>query len=152
MCSVTEMDQFDDRIWIGPCEGAHPDRLAEKGITAVVNLTADEFDYGDLTGFHYYKVGQEDGRRISKRRLGEYLAWMDLTLEAGHRVYLHCHLGASRTPSFLIAWLIHHHGVPTGSSAQEEWDRWLGEITAIRAFTAPHPELQESVIRYFTSQ
>jgi hypothetical protein len=143
--------RFSERIWLGNLAAMlDPHWLQSQGITAACNLSRGKTMLAEV-GLHCLNVEQDDGAAIEDKTLEEFLAWMDDAWIQGHTILVACAAGVSRTPSFLIAWLLHNEGVH-GSGAERRWDELEVEVRSCRAFIAPHPLLKASVLGYLQKE
>jgi protein-tyrosine phosphatase len=115
------LSQVLPHLFVGSCPTSTDDidRLkTDYGVTAILNLQTDhDFDYWDLDWGRLAAHCQESGidvRRIPvrdfdgldlRKRLSECVQALDELLRASHTVYLHCNVGAGRSPSVAIAYL-----------------------------------------------
>lgn len=145
--------QFSDRIWLGNFTSlANVEALERRGITAVCNLSGPPTPSA-CSRMKYLEVTQDDGAIIEDATLESFLEWMDEAWAEGHVVLLACAAGISRTPSFLIAWLLHTGGFyGVAEDAQAEWARLQNSISTCRPIIRPDPILRDSVLRYLSSR
>jgi protein-tyrosine phosphatase len=116
-----EYVELVDQLFLGsrPETTADIDRLRlDSGVTAVLNLQTDddmraihlvweplEVHYRN-TGIELCRVPVRDFDPVDLReKLPECVRTLDHLLAASHSVYLHCTLGASRSPTVAIAYL-----------------------------------------------
>ncbi len=114
------------QLYIGSCPASTDDidhLKADYRITAILNLqTDDDLDYWDVdwnglearchelgTGVRRIPVKDFDGSDL-RRKLSECVAALDELLRAGHTVYIHCDIGAVRSPTVVIAYLVWRRG------------------------------------------
>lgn len=145
------MAKFSDRIWIGRgLDAQDTESLKAVGVTAIANLTKEDFKCDP--GFQVLMLNQNDDQAISVKTLDRFLEWMAEREANQDIVLVHCHAAISRTPSFLIAWLIYSHGVPANAGAdwlRREWDMWEYRIAKVRPIIHPAKQLKDSIIGYF---
>jgi protein-tyrosine phosphatase len=121
-----KISQVVPRLFVGSCPTNTDDidhLKAEYGITAILNLQTDnDFDYCDLDWgrieAHCHEVGimvrrvpvrDFDGLDLRKK-LSQCVQELDALLKDGGRVYIHCNVGAGRSPSVVIAYLVWRQG------------------------------------------
>ena len=120
------LSQVVPRLFVGSCPTNTDDidhLKAEYGITAILNLQTDnDFDYCDLdwerieAHCHDLKI---EVRRIPvrdfdgldlRKKLFPCVQELDELLRNSHTVYIHCNVGAGRSPSVVIAYLVWRQG------------------------------------------
>ncbi len=115
-------------------------RLADRGITAVVNLRT-EFD-DQAVGiapprYLYLPTVDDDPPTLEQlHQASEFIA-QEVAQKGG--VYIHCGAGIGRAPTAAAAYL-----VSTGLTPNEAWER----IRAVRPFIRPKPAQVEQIERY----
>lgn len=96
----------------------------EHGVTAVMNLQDDpdlaskglrlrelERAYGQH-GLEFHRLAIADGdNAMLLARIDRAVALVHASLDAGHRLYLHCNAGMNRAPTVAIAYLHVHRGL-----------------------------------------
>src|SRR3972149_260539 len=114
-----DVSQIFSKLFVGSYPGDIEDIDQLKrdfGITAVLNVQTDEdlaywgINWGRLE-CHYHKLGVEIQRAPVRdfdpvdlrRKLPECVKVLDLLLQQGHNVYVHCSMGINRSPSVAIA-------------------------------------------------
>jgi protein-tyrosine phosphatase len=111
------------QLYVGSCPASVEDinhLKADYRITAVLNLqTEDDFDHCNLdwNGLEarYHELGIEVQRIPLQdfdgpEKLAQCVAALDELLRAGHTVYIHCNLGAVRSPTVVVAFLVWRRG------------------------------------------
>jgi hypothetical protein len=139
----------DDFLYIGSATDAQDTkRLQDLGIQAVINLTGT--DWGtDQRFFDYFQLHQDDMVAVSPKKLERFLGWVDGLLAKKVKTLVHCQVGRSRAPSFIIAWKIHRLGVALPRTLEELWGDYEKAILEERPFILPHPVLKASLLDYF---
>lgn len=149
---ANRFSRYSDRIWLGNFTSlANAKGLERRAITAVCNLSGHATPVDDC-GIKYLEVKQDDGATIEDVTLERFLEWMDEAWAEGHVVLLACAAGVSRTPSFLIAWLLHTGGFYGAADAISEWTRLQNSIAGCRPIIRPDPILRDSVLRYLSTR
>ena len=104
----------------GQVPSARPDRLADAGITLVVDLTEEsEYGlppYGALlpAGLRAVRVPIADYSCPAPATMAGVLDLIDAELAAGGVVYVHCYGGVGRTGTVVGCWLV-RHGTPAAA-------------------------------------
>jgi len=102
------MDRITENIYIGNVfEAQNIDLLKEHSITAVLNVAFElknSFSFLDdeICTTH---VGLIDGVEISTPAIYAAVLQLGALMKAGHRVLVHCHMGASRSPFVVLCYL-----------------------------------------------
>ncbi len=115
-------------------------RLAARGITAVVNLRA-EFDdaAAGIAPERYLHVPAVDDTPPTLEQLHEGAAFIAEEIARGGGVYIHCGAGVGRAPTMAAAYL-----VSTGLVPDEAWAR----IRAVRPFIRIKPGQAAQIERF----
>jgi protein-tyrosine phosphatase len=143
-----------DAYWVDPGRllagryPSSPDRLAEAGVTLVVDLTEEGElpPYGVPAGLRAVRVPIADFSCPTPATMGAVLDLIDAEVAAGGVVYVHCRGGLGRTGTVVACWLVRH-----GASAEDA----LAELTALRARTptadsaSPETPEQKHFVREF---
>lgn len=100
---VSNPSQLAPHLWLaGAATARQHELLRQLGITAVVNLTPDDFGCAEA-GFKVLHLKIDDGADLPDGVLDTFLSAMDDWERAGEVILIHCHAGISRTSSFAIA-------------------------------------------------
>jgi len=135
-----EVDQVLPNLFLGSCpaEPADVERLKRDfAVTAVLNVQTDE-DFQHLgldgpgleecyrrSGIELCRVPVHDFDRDDlRRRLPACVDALGRLIDEGHTVYVHCTMGAGRSPSVVIAYL---HWV-----AERDLDEAFGHVSRCR--------------------
>ena len=115
-------------------------RLAERGITAVVNMRS-EFDDNDagIAPARYLHLPTLDDHAPTLDQLGAGTAFVAEEVARSGKVYIHCGSGVGRAPTMAAAYL-----VGTGLSIEEAWAR----IRRVRPFIRPTAEQVDQLERF----
>lgn len=146
--------KLSERLYLaGAATAREHDKLREMGVTAVVNLTPEDFGC-EAAGFKVLHLKIEDAAEMLDpvATVGRYLAQMDAWHASGETVLIHCHAGISRTSTFAIAWLMHQRGAKSTSDLRGMWSRAEDEVGAARPIIMPHVLLKRAVLHYFESR
>ena len=92
-------------------EGALPqvlDSLRREGIGAIVSLTERPLDAAPIREFEfeYLHVPVEDFTAPTAAQIDRVMAFIEGSLEAGHKVLVHCWAGIGRTGTMLACFLV----------------------------------------------
>jgi protein-tyrosine phosphatase len=120
------LSQILPHLFVGSCPTNADDinhLKVDYGITAILNLQTDhDFDYCDLDWSRIESRCQDLGievRRIPvrdfdgvdlRKKLSQCVQALDELLRTDHIVYTHCNVGAGRSPSVAIAYLVWRQG------------------------------------------
>jgi hypothetical protein len=86
--------------------------ILESGITAIMSLRTDEPDY-DLSRFQRYHIcSVEDLEPFPYRKLVEAIRFLNTAVSDGHKVYVHCFAGMSRSPFVVACYLMLARNIP----------------------------------------
>ncbi|MGD2145628.1 MAG: dual specificity protein phosphatase [Anaerolineae bacterium] len=120
------------------------DRMAARGITAVVNLRL-EFDdqVARIAPQRYLYLPTVDDTPPTMEHLRAGVDFIADEISQGGGVYVHCGSGVGRAPSMAAAYL-----VSTGLSPEEAWE----SIRAVRPFVRPRPEQVARVKEFSKAQ
>jgi protein tyrosine phosphatase (PTP) superfamily phosphohydrolase (DUF442 family) len=115
-------------------------KLAERGITAVVNMRV-EFDDNDagIAPSRYLHLPTADDEPPTLVQLREGVAFIAQEIARGGGVYVHCGSGVGRAPTMVAAYL-----VSTGLTPEQAWAR----IRQVRPFIRPRQEQIAQVERF----
>ena len=98
------MNFITDNIFVGDSQDAkNIDLLGELDVSACLNC-AEDLDY-DCPAEQYSKVGLVDGPCDQKEKLVQAVDELDILLEGGHRILVHCHCGVSRSAIVVATWI-----------------------------------------------
>ncbi len=103
-----------DNLWLGSQHDA--DELVRKNpekITAILNVRGPDAYYppgrdqsAEHPGKAYKYIPAPDTGFISPKHAKEALAWLREQTEKGERILIHCKHGISRSPGFLVAFMV----------------------------------------------
>jgi predicted protein tyrosine phosphatase len=120
------------------------------GITAVANLTPDDFGCADA-GFKVLHLTIDDATAPPRERRAIHRT-MQSWEASGDVVLIHCHAGISRTSAFAIAWLMHTRGANAQSDLLTMWSTSEDIVGAVRPIIMPHYLLKRAVIQHFAER
>jgi protein-tyrosine phosphatase len=116
-----DLSQVLPRLFVGSCPASREDinhLKADYGVTAILSFQTDhDLDYCDLDWNRLETRCRElaiEVRRIPvrdfdgedlRRKLSRCVHALDELLGSGHTVYVHCNVGAGRSPTVVIAYL-----------------------------------------------
>jgi predicted protein tyrosine phosphatase len=149
---VSNPSKLTDRLWLaGAATARQHDVLRSLGITAVVNLTPD--DYGcEEAGFKVCHIQIDDAAALDTEPIVRFLSTMDEWERDGDVVLIHCHAGISRTSSFAIAWLMHRAGASHDTDLRAMWSRFEDAVGAARPIIMPHYLLKRAILNHFDAR
>jgi hypothetical protein len=133
--------KITDRLFVGNvCNAAgFADGDNEHGITAVLNVSTEP-PYPKHDNIVYMHVPFPDGEDIPPRQFAECIAFMKFCYENGHKIFVHCAAGMSRSPSILASFM---HYIKLF-----EFDAGLEHIRSIRPVVMPAPAIKASCRRW----
>lgn len=102
-----------DSIAVGsyPLDAAF-DEILVSGVTAIISLRIDEPDY-DLTRFdRYHLCPVNDMEPFPYERLVDAIRFLHAAVHDGHKVYVHCFAGMSRSPFVVACYLMLTRNIP----------------------------------------
>ena len=137
------MNKVREGLWISDLYSvANKETLDGAGITAILScVMPDERVFlRDPHGRKISHVNINDGEPYPFHWLTKALEQLDLWLQDGEVVVVHCAAGISRSSSTVIAHLI-GHGLT--------WDEAEKEVRAARPIIQPHPDLKRSILQYY---
>lgn len=111
------------------------------GITAIVNLMEVNHYNPTVLGYKYLHKGFPDDSYPPHSYLKEILDFIDLNIQNGGKVLIHCAMGISRSGGIVIAWLLKNH-------SNWKWNDALNYVHKSRLIY-PAIEIKESILDYF---
>jgi protein tyrosine phosphatase (PTP) superfamily phosphohydrolase (DUF442 family) len=145
----SQPSRLSDRIYLGGSWTARAhELLRELGVTAVVNLTPDDFGCA-AAGFKVHHAPIDDATALAPGVIGAFLLRMDAWEQSGDVVLIHCHAGISRTSTFAIAWLMYKAGCHQGTDLAAAWRVAEDVVARARDIIMPHYLLKRGVLAFF---
>lgn len=134
-------DEVTPRLWIGArlTEGQAEEAL-RRGVTAVLDLTAEFSEAAPLLESRYLNVPILDLTRPTSEQLDRCLAFLSENASPG-TVYIHCKIGYSRSAAVAGAYLM---ASGAAASATEAVDR----LRAVRRSIVIRPEAWDTLKRF----
>lgn len=135
------MNKVRDGIWISDIYSVAMTLKDYPQITAIMSCVMPDERY--FLPPHDKKrswIEINDGEPYPFHWLTKALEQLDLWLQDGEEIVVHCAAGISRSSSTIIAHLMGH-----GSS----WDEAEAEVRTARPIISPHPELKRSILQYY---
>jgi len=124
------MDWITNEIALGGID----DSRDPEGVDAVLNVAAEVPVLHHLPCLHL-KI--EDRRSITRRDFSRAIRFLTERTSVGHKVLVHCYAGASRSPSFVAAFLSKTTGISTAEALKIiQQKRWIAD---------PDPEVWLSI-------
>jgi len=99
-------DELTPRVWIGGVLNSHEAAaLIEKGVTAVLDLTAEFSEAASFRSLTYKNIPILDLTAPTAAQLDQMVSFIERESAAGI-VYVHCKIGYSRTAAVACAYLM----------------------------------------------
>jgi predicted protein tyrosine phosphatase len=124
------VDWITNEIALGDID----DSRDPEGVDAVLNVAAEVPVFHHLPYLH---LEIEDRRSITRRDVSRALRFLTGHTSAGRKVLVHCYAGASRSPSFVAAFLSKTTGISTAEALKIIQDK--------RRVTDPDPAVWLSI-------
>lgn len=135
------MNKVRDGIWISDVYSVAMELKNHPEITAVMScIQPDERTFLAPHDKKKCFIEINDGEAYPFSWLTKALEQLDLWLQDGENVVVHCAAGISRSSSTIIAHLIGHGAT---------WDEAEEEVRRARPIIMPHPELKRSILKYY---
>ncbi len=128
------MHRISEKIYLGNSHDARTEYiLAEGKITAILNC-AHDLSQPDM-GRVRINAGLIDGHGNDKAGMVAAMDHLGQLLKDGHTVLVHCHMGMSRSPTVVAAFIARHDNHP--------FDVVMDYIKGIRDIVMPHHALTD---------
>lgn len=128
------MNRISKYIYLGNSYDARTKSiLEESNITAILNVAGDLFQ-SDM-GKVYSHMGLTDGPGNDKIDMLAAIDKLGELLDAGHTVLVHCHMGVSRSPTIVAAYIARNDKISL--------DTALDYIKRCRPIVDPHHALTD---------
>lgn len=137
-----QVNKVREGLYIGDLHSTrNTEALEAEGITAILScVMPDERYFIKPHSLKRCHICIQDSEAYPFHWLTKALEQLDLWLQDGEKVLVHCAAGISRSASTVIAHLIGH-----GLS----WDEAEAEVRAARPIIMPHAELKKSILTYY---
>lgn len=107
------MNEVTSQLYVGDIQQAgRPQAYRRHEIEAVVQLTHSNPDNGYPDGVEVHQHAMRDGPQNDSARMTAAVSETVSLLESGHRVFVHCSAGASRSIAVVTGALAIHEGLP----------------------------------------
>jgi predicted protein tyrosine phosphatase len=127
-------DELTPRVWIGSVlSEREATEVVRKGVTAVLDLTAEFSEPAPLRGLRYCNIPILDLTAPTVRQLNEMAAFIETESSDGF-VFVHCKIGYSRTAAAAAAFLLRAGKVRSVEEA-------IGRLRQIRPAIVVRPEI-----------
>lgn len=137
-------DELTPQVWIGGVlSRSEATAILQRGVTAVLDLTAEFSEPAPLRGVHYKNIPILDLTAPTSAQLDEMISFIEHESETGI-VYVHCKVGYSRTAAVAAAYLVRSGLVPSVSEA-------IAELRRVRPCVVLRPEVL-TALRDFSSR
>jgi hypothetical protein len=150
MTMILDVSQLNEYVFLGSCVMAVKGKeLKDLGISCIVNLTPEKWGWEEQ-GFEEYQIPIDDGVAFDADTiLPAYFDRMDKWLWDGKKVFIHCHMGVSRTASFAIAWMMWAGYDLQGSDLRKLWSQCEDRVRMVRPVIEPAYTLKRTVLLHF---
>jgi membrane-associated phospholipid phosphatase len=136
-------DELTPHVWIGGVLSRNEARtIVQRGVTAVLDLTAEFSDAARLRNVAYQNIPILDLTAPTSAQLQEMVSFIEHESETGI-VYIHCKIGYSRTAAVAAAYLV-RSGLATSVSEA------IAELRRVRPCVVMRPEMIEALNRFAT--
>jgi protein-tyrosine phosphatase len=143
MSSALEPKQITSQIyqggWLRP---QHIPELVQLGITHVLNLDLPSTDPLPLdeVNITLHNVPVRDYCLMTPQLVREIIDVIDTSLSSpGHKIYIHCVVGVSRSPTITWLYLIHKGFTPEDATAKIKPNPVLYDAGIVQQLMAHHP-------------
>jgi len=137
-------DELTSHVWIGGVlSRSEATTIVQRGVKAVLDLTAEFSEAASLRDVHYKNIPILDLTAPTFAQLEEMVSFLERESESGI-VYLHCKIGYSRTAAVAAAYLI-RSGLATSVSEA------IAELRRVRPCVVLRPEVL-TALRDFSSR
>lgn len=128
------MNRISDRIYLGDSYDARTrDILDESKITAILNVAGDLLQ--DSLGRTYVHAPLIDGPGNENHHMASAISELARLYKEGHTILIHCHMGVSRSPTVLAAFIAINDQIDFGTA--------LDYIKKVRPIVHPHISLMK---------
>jgi hypothetical protein len=148
---ILDVSQLNEYVFLGSCVMAVKGKeLKDLGISCIVNLTPEKWGWEEQ-GFEEYQIPIDDGVSFDAETiLPAYFDRMDRWILAGKRIFIHCHMGVSRTATFAIALMMHQRQAGTlNQDLRYMWGMCEDEVRMVRPVIEPAYTLKRTVLLHF---
>ena len=143
MSSALEPKQITSQIyqggWLRP---QHIPELVQLGITHVLNLALPSTDplLLDEANITVHNVPVRDYCLMTPQLVREIIEVIDTSLSSpGHKIYIHCVVGVSRSPTITWLYLIHKGLSPEDATAKIKPNPALYDVGIVQQLMAHRP-------------
>lgn len=135
------MNKIRDNLWISGIYEVAMELKHHPEITAIMScVQPDERVFLPPHDKKRCFIEIDDGELYPFSQLTKALEQLDLWLQDGEVVVVHCAAGISRSATTIIAHLMGHGAT---------WDEAEKEVRAARPIIMPHPNMKRAVLQYY---
>lgn len=144
MCSAVndywgeEINEILPNLYLGSVFAIKDLKNIDQIISIISNDELGDWDPFDSIGLPRKVINFEDKKEGISRYLDEVVDFIHELLASGKRVFIHCYAGISRSPSFVIAYLIKYKHM-----SYKKAEEFVGNK---RDIINPHSSLKKEVI------
>jgi atypical dual specificity phosphatase len=139
---MADFDLVIDTLYVGSVwAGMQPERLTEAGIGSVLKLTAG--DLSELDSLNVLDLSFPDAQSIPLGYLRRGVDFIAAEQAAGRGVLVMCAAGISRSPTFVLAYLVEKKGYDLREAFRL--------LRVARSIAAPHPALWLSLLAFLNT-
>ena len=127
-------------LWLGGEDATEGSRLDKANIRHVVQCTTALLGGDPNKDRRYLRIPIQDADVNIRAHFEEAIAFIEEGLQKNEKVLVHCMMGVSRSPTIVIAYLMHKNRWPM--------HRALAFVAAVREYVQPNTSFQIQLMQY----